>query len=165
MQFLMSLWDVWQGLTRAGEGLLRGRHHLSLREFIVLCYVQGGTRQPSALALALNVPRYDISRTLARLEAAGLLTRQPDAQDARRTELHLTAFGQEVRAQAEATVLEFVGESVQGLAARPDLPDILTVSHALSALHPAPPSSPPCSPLSPASLPASSSAPLPGDPA
>ncbi|GHF97150.1 hypothetical protein GCM10017783_06190 [Deinococcus piscis] len=143
LQFLMSLWDVWQGLTRAGEGLLRERHSLSLREFIVLCYVQGGTQQPSALAEALGVPRYDISRTLARLEEAGLLTRQPDAQDARRTTLQLTAAGQASQAQAQATVLEFVGQSIARLSAQPDLPDILTVSRALSALHPTPPSSVP----------------------
>ncbi|WP_261663986.1 MarR family winged helix-turn-helix transcriptional regulator [Deinococcus sp. Marseille-Q6407] len=142
MQFLMSLWDAWQGLTRAGEGQLRGHHGLSLREFIVLSYIGGGTQQPSALAQALNVPRYDISRTLTRLEAAGLLLRQTDAQDARRSELHLSAAGRQLQAQAESTVLEFISRPLAGLAAQPDLPDTLTLSRALRALHPAGPLSP-----------------------
>ncbi|MCY1702400.1 MULTISPECIES: MarR family winged helix-turn-helix transcriptional regulator [Deinococcus] len=129
--FLMSLWDAWQSLTREGEGLLRGQHGLSLREFIVLSYVGGGDYQPSALAEALGVPRYDISRTLAGLQAAELLSRSPDPADARRSHLQLTEAGEVRRAAAEATVLKFVAGRLQALESSPELPDALSLSRAL----------------------------------
>lgn len=134
MLFLMSLWDAWQGLTREGEALLRGQHGLSLREFIVLSYVGGGDYQPSALAEALGVPRYDISRTLGQLQAAELLTRSPDPADARRSHLRLTAEGETCRAAAEATVLHFISGRLQALSADSNLPDAQALSRALFAL-------------------------------
>ncbi|MFC6617613.1 MarR family winged helix-turn-helix transcriptional regulator [Deinococcus radiophilus] len=130
MLFLMGLWDVWQSLTREGEQLLR-EHGLDLRSFIVLCYVGAGTAQPTALASALGVARYDISRTLKRLEEAGLLERFSDPGDARRSHLTLSSAGVTCQAKAEAALLGLVQSRLDRLQDTPGMPDSRSLGQAL----------------------------------
>lgn len=53
---------------------------------------------PSVIAITLGLPRNLLSALLASLADAGLLTRLPDPQDARRVRLFLTTEGHRVRA-------------------------------------------------------------------
>lgn len=124
LAFLTALWDVWQALSERGEAELRGRHGLDLRSFIALAYVQGGTTQPAALARELGVPRYEVSRVLAALEAQGAVTRGHGGPDARRVTVRVTPAGRVLWEGALETVREVTGPALAALppAARAGLP-------------------------------------------
>lgn len=128
LAFLTALWDVWQALSERGEAELRGRHGLDLRSFIALAYVQGGTTQPAALARELGVPRYEVSRVLAALEAQGAVTRGHHDPDARRVTVRVTPAGRALWAGALETVRGVTGPALAALppAARAGLPGSLS---------------------------------------
>lgn len=115
LAFLTALWDVWQALSERGEAELRGRHGLDLRSFIALAYVQGGTTQPAALARELGVPRYEVSRVLAALEAQGAVTRGHHDPDARRVTVRVTPAGRVLWEGALETVRGVTGPALAAL--------------------------------------------------
>ncbi len=108
LQFLTALWDIWQALTTVGEARLRAQHGLDLRGFIALSYLQEGPQQPADLARELGVPRYEISRMLAALDAQGAVTRERGnasrGLDRRGVVVHITPAGRERWAAALQTV-------------------------------------------------------------
>ncbi|MFC4427890.1 MarR family winged helix-turn-helix transcriptional regulator [Deinococcus navajonensis] len=111
MAFVQAFWDLWQTLAARVEAELDTRHGLDLRAFITLAYVQGaepGTDQPGALARLAGVPRYEMSRMLSRLEAAGAVIRQGDTNDARRVRVQATPQGRALYSAAEQSVLNLV---------------------------------------------------------
>jgi DNA-binding MarR family transcriptional regulator len=128
--FLMALWAAWQALSTRGEAELRARHGLDLRGFIALAYVQGGTRQPAALARELNVPRYEISRVLSGLEARGAVVRAPGGPDARRVSVTATPAGQALWQAALGTVRDVTGPPLTSL----DPAALATLTRTLAAL-------------------------------
>lgn len=139
LAFLTALWDVWQALSERGEAELRGRHGLDLRSFIALAYVQGGTTQPAALARELGVPRYEVSRVLAALEAGGAVTRGHHGPDARRVTVRVTPAGRALWEAALETVRGVTGPALAVLppAARAGLPPSLAaVAQAARSLAP-----------------------------
>lgn len=130
MQFLVGCWEVWQALAGPGDEALRSGYGLSLREFIALGHVQGAQGRvepcsPAGLAAALGMPRYEVSRTLARLEALGAVSRsRTEGADARQVQVDLTAHGAEMWRLALGTVQALVrpvlaplGESLPQLGA------------------------------------------------
>lgn len=139
LAFLTALWDVWQALRERGEAELRGQHGLDLRSFIALAYVQGGTTQPAALARELGVPRYEVSRVLAVLEARGAVIREHGGPDARRVTVRVTLAGRQLWGGALETVRGVTGPALAALspAARAALPRHLAAV-AQAARFPAP---------------------------
>ncbi|MFC4639166.1 MarR family winged helix-turn-helix transcriptional regulator [Deinococcus hohokamensis] len=134
MAFVQAFWDLWQTLAAQVGAELERRHGLDLRAFITLAYVQGaepGADQPAALARLTGVPRYEMSRILARLEAAGAVTRQGAAPDARRVTVQATPQGRALYAAAEQTVLGLVTPLLAGLG-EPATLDLTTRLRALA---------------------------------
>lgn len=61
----------------------------------LLSLAAGGPRRPSELAAALRISAPATSRLIERLASAGLVTRAPDARDARSSRVELTPLGSE----------------------------------------------------------------------
>lgn len=126
VRVLVGCWEVWQALAGAGDEALRTAHGLNLREFIALSHVQGsgdGVCSPAELAAALGVPRYEVSRTLGRLEALGAVRRtRTGGTDARQVRVELTPHGAQLWEAALGTVQALVrpvlaplGDALPGL--------------------------------------------------
>lgn len=95
VQFLMGCWEIWHALSGPGDQALRQSHGLSLREFIALSHVQAQPTTPAGLARQLGLPRYEVSRLLAQLEALGTVTRARTRGDARQVQVSVTPAGRE----------------------------------------------------------------------
>jgi DNA-binding MarR family transcriptional regulator len=96
---------VRRGVTSLGRRLRSERTHggLTSLEVSVLVHLsRRGLLTPGDLALADHVQPQSLTRTLTSLAARGLLTRQPDPGDGRRSLLGLTESGRAaLRAEME----------------------------------------------------------------
>ncbi|WP_394649988.1 MarR family winged helix-turn-helix transcriptional regulator [uncultured Deinococcus sp.] len=93
LQFMTALWNVWQALSGQGEQALRTRHGLGLRAFITLSHIQAAPTYPAALAQALGLPRYEISRVLGELETRGAVIRTSRPGESGRVVVTVTPQG------------------------------------------------------------------------
>jgi DNA-binding MarR family transcriptional regulator len=111
---MTGLWTVWQTLSERGEQALREQHGLGLRAFIALSHIQAAPTYPAPLALALGVPRYEISRVLGELEARGAVIRIAQADRAGRVVVSATPLG---RTLWQAALITLEGVTAPALAA------------------------------------------------
>jgi DNA-binding MarR family transcriptional regulator len=88
-RFLHGTWHA----TRQLEAVAATAGALDLSELMVLEYAASSDLGPSAIAEALRLPDHTVSRLLGRLEAAGLVERRLDPDDARRRTLSATSDG------------------------------------------------------------------------
>ncbi|KOV60382.1 MarR family winged helix-turn-helix transcriptional regulator [Streptomyces sp. MMG1121] len=100
-------------LVRRFDARLSGLHGVSLADFTLLLRLgqaPGGRMRRVDLADALGLTASGVTRGLAPLERIGLVTREPDARDARVAYASLTATGRrrlpEMLATAEETAAE-----------------------------------------------------------
>ncbi|MGQ5640408.1 MULTISPECIES: MarR family winged helix-turn-helix transcriptional regulator [unclassified Streptomyces] len=100
-------------LVRRFDSRLSGLHGVSLADFTLLLRLSqapGGRMRRVDLAEALGMTASGVTRGLAPLERIGLVTREPDARDARVAYASLTATGRrrlrEMTATAEQTASE-----------------------------------------------------------
>ncbi|WP_330337426.1 MarR family winged helix-turn-helix transcriptional regulator [Streptomyces sp. NBC_00557] len=100
-------------LVRRFASRLSGLHGVSLADFTLLLRLSqapGGRMRRVDLAEALGMTASGVTRGLAPLERIGLVTREPDARDARVAYASLTATGRrrlrEMTATAEETATE-----------------------------------------------------------
>ncbi|MBX7553693.1 MarR family transcriptional regulator [Streptomyces sp. NPDC004232] len=100
-------------LVRRFDSRLSGLHGVSLADFTLLLRLgqaPGGRMRRVDLAEALGLTASGVTRGLAPLERIGLVTREPDARDARVAYASLTPTGRrrlaEMRATAEETAAE-----------------------------------------------------------
>ncbi|MEU6671232.1 MarR family transcriptional regulator [Streptomyces sp. NPDC046727] len=100
-------------LVRRFDARLSGLHGVSLADFTLLLRLgqaPGGRMRRVDLAEALGLTASGVTRGLAPLERIGLVTREPDARDARVAYAALTATGRrrltEMLATAEETAAE-----------------------------------------------------------
>jgi DNA-binding MarR family transcriptional regulator len=100
-------------LVRRFDSRLSGLHGVSLADFTLLLRLSqapGGRMRRVDLAEALGMTASGVTRALAPLERIGLVTREPDARDARVAYASLTATGRrrlrEMTATAEETASE-----------------------------------------------------------
>ncbi|MFJ9820658.1 MarR family winged helix-turn-helix transcriptional regulator [Streptomyces sp. NPDC101151] len=105
-------------LVRRFDARLGGLHGVSLADFTMLLRLgqaPGGRMRRVDLADALGLTASGVTRGLAPLERIGLVTREPDARDARVAYASLTGTGRqrlkEMRATAEETAAEIFGGS------------------------------------------------------
>ncbi|HTY73460.1 MAG TPA: MarR family transcriptional regulator [Actinomycetes bacterium] len=82
------LWDRVESSMRAGTGLTMSRYDVLMQ--LDIC---GGRLGLSELAAAVVLTPSGLSKLLDRMEAAGLLTREPDPQDARSAFARITPRG------------------------------------------------------------------------
>ncbi|MDV6374181.1 MarR family winged helix-turn-helix transcriptional regulator [Deinococcus arenicola] len=144
LHFLTALWDTWQALTTVGEARLRAGHGLDLRGFVALSYLQAGPQQPAELARELGVPRYEVSRVLAALDALGAITRErmtreSEDTDARGVIVRITPAGRERWAAALHTIRALTGPPLAHLDTAQQLSlihTLQTVAHAAQQQQP-----------------------------
>jgi DNA-binding MarR family transcriptional regulator len=76
-----------------------------------------GPQRPGALCRRLGIDASTLTRNVDRLEAAGLVTREPDPEDGRALNLDLTADGRRAAAQVEQQELGFAQAVLERLPA------------------------------------------------
>ncbi|MFG3015710.1 MarR family winged helix-turn-helix transcriptional regulator [Streptomyces cinerochromogenes] len=120
-------------LVRRFDARLSGLHGVSLADFTLLLRLgqaPGGRMRRVDLAEALGLTASGVTRGLAPLERIGLVTREPDARDARVAYAALTATGRrrltEMLATAEETAAEIFAGPAWPAADIADLADLLT---------------------------------------
>ncbi|MFF9580374.1 MarR family winged helix-turn-helix transcriptional regulator [Streptomyces achromogenes] len=100
-------------LVRRFDARLGGLHGVSLADFTLLlrlAQAPGGRMRRVDLAEALGLTASGVTRGLAPLERIGLVTREPDARDARVAYAALTGTGRRLLAEMLATAQETAAE-------------------------------------------------------
>lgn len=97
-----------QPLTQAlidAELPVLAAHGISMWGYVVLGALDGGpVRTQAALAEQIGADKTRIIGTLDRLQAAGLISREPDPRDRRVRQLAITPAGHELRASVQAGI-------------------------------------------------------------
>jgi DNA-binding MarR family transcriptional regulator len=89
----------------AAELPVLARHEISMWGYIVLGALDGGpARTQAALAQAIGADKTRIISTLDDLQAAGLITREPDPADRRARLLSITPAGQQTRISVQTAI-------------------------------------------------------------
>ncbi|MEW2622329.1 MarR family transcriptional regulator [Streptomyces sp. NPDC048106] len=100
-------------LVRRFDARLGGLHGVSLADFTLLLRLgqaPGGRMRRVDLAEALGLTASGVTRALAPLERIGLVTREPDARDARVAYASLTGTGRARLKEMLATAEETAGD-------------------------------------------------------
>ncbi|MFF7403935.1 MULTISPECIES: MarR family winged helix-turn-helix transcriptional regulator [Streptomyces] len=120
-------------LVRRFDARLGGLHGVSLADFTLLLRLgqaPGGRMRRVDLAEALGLTASGVTRALAPLERIGLVTREPDARDARVAYASLTGTGRarlkEMLATAEETAEDLFATPAWGEEEVPLLASLLT---------------------------------------
>ncbi|MFJ6664157.1 MarR family winged helix-turn-helix transcriptional regulator [Streptomyces sp. NPDC091383] len=120
-------------LVRRFDARLGGLHGVSLADFTLLLRLgqaPGGRMRRVDLAEALGLTASGVTRALAPLERIGLVSREPDARDARVAYASLTGTGRdrlkEMLATAEETAEDLFAAPAWGEEEVPLLADLLT---------------------------------------
>ncbi|MDB5046218.1 MAG: MarR family transcriptional regulator [Deinococcus sp.] len=93
LRFLGGLWQLNRRMKQDIEPLLAEHHDLDLRRYFILQGIRHGLVYPKQLAEKLDFPPTLLSRYLEQLTSSGLIERQIDRKDSRRTLLSLTEKG------------------------------------------------------------------------
>lgn len=114
-RFLRGMWRFNRALGQQLEPLLEERHGINPRLYYILRGIQGGDHYPKVLAEGLKIPTTLMSRYLDGLSRDGLIERQIDEHDSRRTRLSLTARGEEVVRGADETLFGLISARLAAL--------------------------------------------------
>ncbi|MEU2357124.1 MarR family transcriptional regulator [Streptomyces misionensis] len=109
----LRLMRAQAALARRFDARLGGLHGVSLADFTLLLRLSqapGGRMRRVDLAEALGLTASGVTRALAPLERIGLVTREPDARDARVAYASLTGTGREQLSRMRATAEETADE-------------------------------------------------------
>lgn len=128
--FIGRLWHFNRKLKQDIDPLLAEKHGLDTRRFFVLRGIQTGAGYPKVLAERLELPPTLLSRYLDGLARQGLIARQLDPDDSRRTRLSLTPAGEAALAATVGSVHALVGTRLSRL----DPETLTTVLGALAVL-------------------------------
>lgn len=110
LNFLDGLWRFNRRLKQDVEPLLLERYGLDIRRYFILSRIESGLCYPKQLSELLDIPATLLSRYLEQLSSAGLIERQIDPQDSRRTLLSLSAEGQETLQGCLEAVKQVTGQ-------------------------------------------------------
>jgi DNA-binding MarR family transcriptional regulator len=93
-----------------------GRHGVHAgQQFILGCLWEQDGLPPGQVAKQLGLSTPTVTRTAARMESAGLLTREPDPDDRRLVRLFLTERGHQLRAVLNAQMAQVSERALHGL--------------------------------------------------
>ncbi|MFB9991169.1 MarR family winged helix-turn-helix transcriptional regulator [Deinococcus oregonensis] len=102
--FLQAMWRFNRALGQQLEPRLQSEHGTDTRSYLLLQSIQKGVNYPKALAEELKIPSTLLSRYLDDLSKRGLIERQIDAQDSRRTRLTLTPAAEQLVGAVRRTI-------------------------------------------------------------
>lgn len=82
---------------------------VSRAQSMVMLNIAGGVTRPSDIARRLGVSRQAIHTTIGQMVDLGMVRLEADPVDGRHKRLHLTEFGERMRADAQASMNEIMG--------------------------------------------------------
>ncbi len=128
------LWDLV-------EGQMRRDHGLTMARYDVLAHLDmaGGRLGLSELAASLMLSPSGLSKLLGRMEAAGLVRRDPDPRDARAAFAAITPHGRSLARKARHGHHAFLQQAFGDTLDDHDLADLTRIMTRLSAPLPADP--------------------------
>jgi DNA-binding MarR family transcriptional regulator len=105
---------IFQALVWLDESLQARLHDhgwpdVSRAQSMVMLNIAGGVTRPSEIARRLGISRQAIHTTIAQMVDLGMVQLEVDTADARHKRLHLTPFGERMRADAQASMDEILG--------------------------------------------------------
>lgn len=100
---------VFQALVWLDESLQSRLHDhgwpdVSRAQSMVMLNVAAGVTRPSEIARRLGISRQAIHTTIAQMVELGMLRLEVDQTDGRHKRLHLTSFGERMRADAQESM-------------------------------------------------------------
>ncbi|MCM6776459.1 MarR family transcriptional regulator [Nocardia sp. CDC159] len=101
-EFQNAFWAAKQALMNAAAAAYARHGVYEGQQFILRCLWAEDGLAPGEVAKRLGLSTPTVTRATSRMEAAGLLRREPHATDRRLVRLHLTARGRELERAIEA---------------------------------------------------------------
>lgn len=114
VRFLAGLWQLNRRIKQDIEPLL-AEHGLDVRQFFLLVSIRRGAVYPKDLSEQMQLPATLLSRYLDQLAKRGLMERQIDPQDSRRTRLSLTPLATETLQAASGGIRAYTSRRLQDL--------------------------------------------------
>lgn len=108
--FQTAFWDAKRAMMTAAEAAYNRHGVRAGQQFILRCLWETDGQTPGEVAKQLGLSTPTVTRAATRMEATGLLRREPHPADARLVRLCLTDRGNELR--------DIIANEVRGLTAR-----------------------------------------------
>ncbi|GAB3405249.1 MarR family winged helix-turn-helix transcriptional regulator [Flindersiella endophytica] len=96
-QFQSVFWSTKRAMWEANDGAYRAHGVREGQQFILMCLWEQDGQTPGQIAKQLGLATPTVTKAATRMEASGLLSRQPDQHDRRLVRLHLTERGHELK--------------------------------------------------------------------
>ena len=108
-RLMLSLWHLHEILVARVDDRLKQEQGATLREYLLLTFVEQGVNRTGDIARTLNLPSYAASRMVEPLWRTGLLERTVNEADARSFNLSLSKTGETRLREAERVVFRELG--------------------------------------------------------
>jgi DNA-binding MarR family transcriptional regulator len=99
---------VWLDVSLQARLHDHGWPDVSRAQSMVMLNIAGGVTRPSDIARRLGVSRQAIHTTISQMVELGMVRLEADPVDGRHKRLHLTLFGESMRADAQASMTEIM---------------------------------------------------------
>lgn len=96
-QFQSVFWSTKRAMWEANDAAYRRHGVREGQQFILMCLWEQDGQTPGQIAKQLELATPTVTKAATRMEASGLLTRQPDQHDRRLVRLYLTERGHELK--------------------------------------------------------------------
>ena len=96
-QFQALFWSTKRAMWEANDAAYRRHGVREGQQFILMRLWEQDGQTPGQIAKQLQLATPTVTKAATRMEASGLLTRQPDQHDRRLVRLHLTERGHELK--------------------------------------------------------------------
>lgn len=96
-RFQPAFWQAKHAMTKAADAVYRRHGVRQGQQYLLMCLWGRDGQTPGEIAATTGLATPTITRSATRMEAAGLLRREPHATDKRLVCLRLTAEGQRLR--------------------------------------------------------------------
>jgi DNA-binding MarR family transcriptional regulator len=113
--FQTAFWGAKRAMTTAAEAAYNRHGVRAGQQFILHCLWQTDGLAPGEIARMLGLATPTVTRAATRMEAAGLLRREPHPTDARLVRLRLTDRGRELRTVMSREMSDLRERALAGL--------------------------------------------------
>jgi MarR family transcriptional regulator, organic hydroperoxide resistance regulator len=114
-EFQTAFWSAKLAMAEAGEAAFRRHGVRAGQQFILECLWETDGLTPGELAKRLRLATPTVTRAATRMEAAGLLRREPHPTDARLVRLCLTERGKGLESTLARERAELTRRATRGL--------------------------------------------------
>jgi DNA-binding MarR family transcriptional regulator len=114
-EFQAAFWAAKRAIATAAENAYNRHGVRSGQQFILQCLWEDDGLTPGEIARRLELATPTVTRAASRMEAAGLLRREPHATDARRVRLLLTGRGRELESIIDEEMLQLSDRALRTL--------------------------------------------------